>query len=316
MEYKRNQWVADALKNADINRLKAFEARLEDEMRLPDCLDRNACKVLAAASKKKLCAMEDAIAGLTSAVPFDLALWHGNLYLLEKNKEHYFADGWERTVANILFLNNMGYLKLPDLVQNHSLKKIRCSLEWVKKELGKLPPIEGLGELCTKLENCVYFEASFLKRKKDSCLKETRALREITGVDRIDLSNVGCLSADYIRAVMEKGEAVHICLNLEHISFNAYDIEAEDKEKMSFTALLKSVGVDRIEFTQPKHLEKEEVAVALLRDALYDQELQWIVYELYKKFCRLDYLVEVFETNSHFCGKFKALLERYYQEEE
>lgn len=230
MGYERNEWVKKAIQEVNLEKLKAFENRLKGAT-LAEVLDYESLSAFARLSAEDEEKTEKEFPGIAGRVSLESALMERNLWLLEKNKNTYFKDGWEKKVKNILFLPDHSFIYWDThLYEDGYAEKLYMVLKWIEDNTGKLPEIDGISELCSKFEMADQIQLEFSDQPKEIEKKNVEAIRMIrrllndkrlvvdtleiykrNGLERFDYSSYDEISVLY-KSIGEKNSRTLICI--------------------------------------------------------------------------------------------------------
>ena len=181
MKYERNKWIYQAIEEVDIEKLKAFQEQCNDTP-LADVLDRG-CRIrLAALSPEQLEKLEQHFHGIIAAIPLDIALAAGNIWLLEQNKERYFRGAWDQELANgLLFCDYQKAVPLKYFTDEKNQQKVCRTLSWVADHVGLPSPQGELDRFCSKIEltSPTIWGSSMTEDERDSLRVFAKKIRSL-----------------------------------------------------------------------------------------------------------------------------------------
>lgn len=309
MSYRRNQWVYKAIENCDVIKLQEFANRLKD-ISLLEALDRRCIKLIAKLPEEELVILEKEFSGILKIIPFSEVLVSGNTYLLALNEELYFQGDWEKTVKKLLFLNYKRAVDILELIKSkEGLEKIIIVLEWILEHKEKLPPIDGILELCSKVDIKIGSEWKPLIRKKkdrEQILLQIKKIRLLTGEKRIVLSDF--TTEDIKNLNFQEYEGVILNMSEEF----KYEYGMEQK----IIELIKKCDVSKLEIKNIENLHNKDLLQALLQEVEYVEESQEKLYRLYERFDDTEKLYNGIDEKLIYTGAYTRILELYFQKVE
>lgn len=177
MSREINEWFYSAIQNADLDRLRLFEKR-RDDMTIPRLMDRKAFDILMGLPEQKQERLLAQYPEMEDRIPFETSLYYGNLRILEKNRERYFTDGWEKIFGRILLFHmEQDYIHEDKVTDDGGkLERLTETLRWIKVQFGSVPEMTGMSTFLSTLLS--HWETSTGRKYKEMTLE----IAELSGM--------------------------------------------------------------------------------------------------------------------------------------
>ncbi|MBQ8167561.1 MAG: hypothetical protein IJZ96_11105 [Lachnospiraceae bacterium] len=306
------QWLEKAIADGDIDRIEAFEKRLQDGMSILDVIDKYSLGLIADLPMDKLLKIKEAYPGLIERLTFDMALVHRNVDLLELKKDVFFKEGWEEIYERLFFLDGAAVVEIEAMCsQTGYFPKLYQVMKVIKELTGVLPKIPYISVVLSVAETFYLTPGCENQDYAEAQVEHIWKIREITEEYGYENPYVTRNNIELLRKI--KWNRYHeVYLNLNKLT------DSYDKGNVEILCrIIKVCDTDKLVLESEELLKNsgfiEMLLVAIGNDKLMQKKIAE-VYEksvgikvLYENICENEYMLQAFSTIiSEYMAKYEA----------